>query len=62
MVVARRASRPRWSGALDDAGIAVDDIAMHRPSLDDVFFALTGRRPNRARMPADDAANELVEV
>jgi ABC-type multidrug transport system ATPase subunit len=29
--------------ALDAAGIAVDDVAVHRPSLDDVFFALTGR-------------------
>jgi ABC-2 type transport system ATP-binding protein len=28
--------------ALDHAGIAVDDLAVHPPSLDDVFFALTG--------------------
>ena len=28
--------------ALDDAGIAVDDVQVHQPSLDDVFFALTG--------------------
>ena len=28
--------------ALDDAGVAVDDVEMHHPSLDDVFFALTG--------------------
>jgi ABC-2 type transport system ATP-binding protein len=28
--------------ALDAAGIAVDDLEVHRPSLDDVFFALTG--------------------
>jgi ABC-2 type transport system ATP-binding protein len=28
--------------ALDQAGIAVDDVAVHQPSLDDVFFALTG--------------------
>ena len=28
--------------ALDGAGITVDDVALHRPSLDDVFFALTG--------------------
>ena len=27
--------------ALDDAGITVDDVALHQPSLDDVF-ALTG--------------------
>ena len=28
--------------ALDGAGIAVDDVEVHQPSLDDVFFALTG--------------------
>ena len=28
--------------ALDDAGVAVDDVEIHHPSLDDVFFALTG--------------------
>jgi ABC-2 type transport system ATP-binding protein len=27
---------------LDDAGIAVDDIGLRRPTLDDVFLALTG--------------------
>ena len=29
--------------ALDEAGILVDDVELHQPSLDDVFFALTGR-------------------
>ena len=28
--------------ALDDAGIAVDDLSLRRPSLDEVFLALTG--------------------
>ncbi|MBI3746427.1 MAG: ATP-binding cassette domain-containing protein [Chloroflexi bacterium] len=28
---------------LGDAGIAIDDIALRRPTLDDVFLALTGR-------------------
>jgi ABC-2 type transport system ATP-binding protein len=28
--------------ALDGAGVLVDDVEVHRPSLDDVFFALTG--------------------
>jgi ABC-2 type transport system ATP-binding protein len=31
--------------ALDGAGIAVDDIAIHKPSLDDVFATLTGAAP-----------------
>jgi ABC-2 type transport system ATP-binding protein len=28
---------------LDDAGIALDDLALRRPTLDDVFLALTGK-------------------
>src|SRR5215217_7639324 len=27
---------------LDDAGVAIDDISLHRPTLDDVFISLTG--------------------
>jgi daunorubicin resistance ABC transporter ATP-binding subunit len=34
--------------ALDEAGISVNDVEVHQPSLDDVFFALTGH-------PADEA-------
>ncbi|TXN32697.1 ATP-binding cassette domain-containing protein [Lacisediminihabitans profunda] len=35
---------------LDAAGLEVDDLSIHTPDLDDVFFALTGRndRPGRA--------------
>ncbi len=33
--------------ALDTAGALVDDIAVHRPSLDDVFATLTGAAPVR---------------
>ena len=28
---------------LDDAAIEVDELSVHTPDLDDVFFALTGR-------------------
>ncbi len=42
---------------LDGAGAAVDDIAVHRPSLDDVFFALTGNP-----VDAEPAHSELAEV
>jgi ABC-2 type transport system ATP-binding protein len=27
---------------LDDAGVGIDDVSLHRPTLDDVFIALTG--------------------
>jgi ABC-2 type transport system ATP-binding protein len=40
--------------ALDDHGIAVDDIEIRQPSLDDVFFALTGH-------PADDAGSAVAD-
>jgi len=44
--------------ALDQAGVLVDDIAIHRPSLDDVFATLTGAAPSGedpafAAMPYD---------
>jgi len=46
--------------ALDAAGIAVDDVEVHHPSLDDVFFALTG---HAAEEPvADPSDDELLEV
>jgi ABC-2 type transport system ATP-binding protein len=35
---------------LDEAGIGVDDLAMRRPTLDDVFLSLTGR----AAEPTED--------
>jgi ABC-2 type transport system ATP-binding protein len=31
--------------ALDEAGVGIDDIAIRRPTLDDVFLTLTGRPP-----------------
>ncbi len=39
--------------ALDQAGVLVDDIAVHQPSLDDVFATLTG---------ADTAAESMAIV
>jgi ABC-2 type transport system ATP-binding protein len=37
---------------LDAAGIRLDDVGLHRPTLDDVFLALTG---HTAEAPSDDA-------
>ncbi|HEX8803874.1 MAG TPA: ATP-binding cassette domain-containing protein, partial [Acidimicrobiales bacterium] len=41
---------------LDDAGIAVEDVSVTRPTLDDVFFALTGQAPEARGEGADAAA------
>jgi ABC-2 type transport system ATP-binding protein len=50
---ARRVTVPSEGGAgrlinvvrqLDDAGITIDDIALRRPTLDDVFLSLTGHQ------------------
>jgi ABC-2 type transport system ATP-binding protein len=51
-VVARDGMATTVIRALDAAGIAVDGIEVHRPSLDDVFFRLTGH----------NSADELMEV
>ncbi len=40
--------------ALDDAAVAVEDIALRRPTLDEVFLALTGRTTTDD--PEEDAA------
>jgi daunorubicin resistance ABC transporter ATP-binding subunit len=45
--------------ALDAAGITVDDVDVHQPSLDDVFFALTGR-PAAGAQEAPDADLKVV--
>jgi ABC-2 type transport system ATP-binding protein len=47
--------------ALDSAGALVDDIEVRQPSLDDVFFALTGNPPPDP-IPAEDPAPELEVV
>ncbi len=46
--------------ALDDAGVTVDDVQVHQPSLDDVFFALTGHAVEPER--ADEPRNAPQEV
>ncbi|HEX6928331.1 MAG TPA: ATP-binding cassette domain-containing protein [Gammaproteobacteria bacterium] len=56
-VLAARAARdelvPQALAALTGAGITVQEFSLAQPSLDDVFFALTGR-------PAEDQAEEAV--
>jgi ABC-2 type transport system ATP-binding protein len=67
---ARRVSVPvRGAGVLaevvrglDEVGVTIVDIAMHRPSLDDVFMIMTGRPAVPAQPPAGagDAKKDLV--
>ena len=40
---------------LDQAGIAIDDVGLRRPTLDDVFLALTGHAAELAAAGADDS-------
>jgi ABC-2 type transport system ATP-binding protein len=44
---------------LDDAGIGIDDIAVRRPTLDDVFIALTGHRAEEEPAETEPAAEEV---
>jgi ABC-2 type transport system ATP-binding protein len=39
---------------LDDAGITIEDIALHRPTLDDVFLSLTGHAAEMAMEEAEE--------
>jgi ABC-2 type transport system ATP-binding protein len=49
--------------ALDAAGVTVDDVEVHQPSLDDVFFALTGAPSDALENRAElDPSNSDLEV
>ena len=39
--------------ALDEDGIAISDVGLRRPTLDDVFLSLTGHMADHAEMPED---------
>ena len=48
---------------LDDAGVGIDDIALRRPTLDDVFIALTGHAAEEEPPPRaepEEAPHELA--
>jgi ABC-2 type transport system ATP-binding protein len=47
---------PQIVRALDDAEVPIDDIALHRPTLDDVFMALTGHAAEEERETEEVAA------
>ncbi|MGH2354104.1 MAG: ATP-binding cassette domain-containing protein, partial [Chloroflexota bacterium] len=59
----RRITVPAHGGAqrlvqvirdLDEAAVAIDDIGLRRPTLDDVFLTLTGHAAEPAKAGADD--------
>ena len=43
---------------LDNAGITVDDLALRRPTLDDVFLALTGKAAEGAELDEGESENQ----
>jgi len=46
--------------ALSDAGIALDDVGLRRPTLDDVFLTLTGHAAEQRAAEAEDEADAPV--
>lgn len=48
-------------GALSAAGITLTGYALSRPSLDEVFFALTGRPPEAENGPEKEAETEAAQ-
>jgi ABC-2 type transport system ATP-binding protein len=48
--------------ALDSIGASVDDVAVHPPSLDDVFFALTGAPAEASDRQTVAAVEDFEEV
>jgi ABC-2 type transport system ATP-binding protein len=47
---------------LDAVGIDTDDLSINRPTLDDVFLALTGRAAEGGNDEAAEEANEAVDA
>jgi ABC-2 type transport system ATP-binding protein len=65
----RRITVPAHGGAqrlmqvvrdLDESGVAIDDIALRRPTLDDVFLSLTGHAAEASPASADAERTVLV--
>jgi ABC-2 type transport system ATP-binding protein len=52
----------RIGNVIADSGIAVDDLGLKRPSLDDVFLHLTGHRAELDDLPEDDELDTQVEA
>jgi len=52
--VADKALLPRVVRELDDRGIELAEFTLRRPSLDEVFFALTGHRSDDEDEPTHE--------
>ncbi len=52
----------RVAGAIQEAGIPVDEIALRRPTLDDAFLALTGHSAAETESDTDDRTPEEANV
>ncbi|MFD5144668.1 ATP-binding cassette domain-containing protein [Streptomyces sp. NPDC058401] len=48
-------------GRLDSAGVEADELTVHTPDLDDVFFALTGTDPRPGRSDLNDHQNQETD-
>ena len=46
---------------LDGANIPIEDIALHRPTLDDVFLSLTGHAAEMAELEDEASSSEPEE-
>jgi ABC-2 type transport system ATP-binding protein len=54
------ADMTRIGNAIEQSGIAVDDLGLQRPSLDDVFLHLTGHRAEQDNDTDDQRSKEQV--
>jgi ABC-2 type transport system ATP-binding protein len=52
----------RVAAAVQESGIAVDEIALRRPTLDDAFLALTGHSATEPEATASDASPQAQEA
>jgi daunorubicin resistance ABC transporter ATP-binding subunit len=52
----------RVAAAVQESGIAVDEIALRRPTLDDAFLALTGHSATEPEATASDASPQPEEA
>jgi len=53
---------PRVFRELDDRGIELAEFTLRRASLDEVFFALTGHRPDGGQDGKQDSDRELEDT